>query len=240
VTRLEPLLHEHKNQLESVEQTSTTIAQQIVGESSLRLKSAWEQLLQETQQDVDKLAKTISCLQEFVDKANQHLRLLSPSTNETRTSPLSLDRLQENEPLFFSTTHYTIEGALDKRLNGKYRNSDILEAIQSEEARWMPLDELKHLLTDVEHAWDDTDGNDFTAMELFQDWNNVKYQHHKERVEQTDLRHPLVIWYDSDPDCRCYKMVDGMHRLLKAHMENRSHVMVKQVKDTHFLAMRKS
>ena len=141
-----------------------------------------------------------------------------------------------------TTTYYTIEGAEDSQLNGKYSNQEILNVAKGIKESKMSLkrkdSKLLHLMADEEHAWDDTDGENFTPMELLNDWDNPKYAHHRQRVENADLKYPLLVWHDLDVGGG-YKIIDGMHRLTKAVMEKKDYVMVKELTTKDFLSMKK-
>ena len=74
---------------------------------------------------------------------------------------------------------------------------------------------------------------------MLDDWNNPKYALQRERVENADLTYPPLVWFDSDPGSGGYKVVKGMPRLTRAVRDKHQQVMVKELKDHHFLSMPK-
>lgn len=137
-----------------------------------------------------------------------------------------------------SKTHFTILAAKNSILNGEYLNADILHILNKEKPRLVPVTSLRHVLNDGEHQWNDTDDEDFNPDALINKWDEPLYQKHKERVENADLKYPLIIWNDTDPKGG-YKVVDGVHRLTKAVREGIEQVLVKEITNEHFLMLAK-
>lgn len=64
-------------------------------------------------------------------------------------------------------------------------------------------------------GWEDSNGNNISAINVIK--NKNKYKEHHKRIKKADLRYPIML-------TRKYKIVDGMHRLTKAYLNDKKYI----------------
>ena len=100
---------------------------------------------------------------------------------------------------------------------GEYNVSDIVRITSDKNISEVPTGLLLHNL-DYD-SWDDQNNDPITPRDVLNNRNN--YKRHWHRIDAADLQYPIVVMDDD--------IVDGLHRLCKAVLEDYEYILVVQI-----------
>jgi hypothetical protein len=117
----------------------------------------------------------------------------------------------------------------------KVKIVDLVNIIKDNPEVDMPLDNFTHILK--QDVWGYFDDDFDTRVSIYPNrviaaatsknsYHDTAICHHIKRIEAADLSYPILFYYDYG---FVIQIIDGVHRLAKAHMENKTTIRAKIV-----------
>lgn len=111
------------------------------------------------------------------------------------------------------------------QVGGKiYENDKLLHFAESLPVRELPIDDVRDAVREGYICWIDRNGEQLAPFQIIRDWSaaqqNEAWRDHVDSIKRAELDNPIWI----TKDCQVF---DGVHRLTRAVIENRSTIKVR-------------